>query len=94
MFETFGPRPATRITMLSVARALRATRTPPGNKSFVRRKNLSLLKLFLFWLSNFLTERRFMEAAMTMSELLTLTAVMSIALTIAIWKNNNGGGWF
>jgi len=35
-----------------------------------------------------------MEVAMTMRELLTLAAVMSIAMTIAMWKNNNGGGWF
>jgi hypothetical protein len=52
--------------------------------------------LKLFWLSNFFSppERRFMEVAMTMRELLTLAAVMSIAMTIAMWKNNNGGGWF
>jgi hypothetical protein len=40
------------------------------------------------------SERWFMEVAMTMRELLTLAAVMSIAMTIAMWKNNNGGGWF
>jgi hypothetical protein len=61
---------------------------------FVRRKKSFPLET-LFWFSNFFcqSERRFLEATMTMGELFAVTALISIGLMIAAyWQSDNDGG--